>query len=86
MKLRLIKIAALDQNGKTPDGHDPAELPDRQNVLKSGFEQGSGEVSPVLDDRQGNYTVVRTDEITPVAIPPFETIKDRRDGRRGSRH
>jgi peptidyl-prolyl cis-trans isomerase D len=77
MKLRLIKIAALDQNGKTPDGYDPAELPDRQNVLKAGFEQGSGEVSPVLDDRHGDYTVVRTDEVTPAAIPPFETIKDR---------
>ena len=77
MKLRLVKIPELDEKGKTPAGQDPAELPDAQDVLKAAFEQGSGEVSPVLDDRQGNYVVVRTDEVMPAAVPPFEKIKDR---------
>jgi peptidyl-prolyl cis-trans isomerase D len=76
MKLRLIKIPALDAEGKTPDGKDPAELPDRADVLKAAFSQGSGEVSPILDDKQGNYVVVRTDQITPAAVPAFEKIRD----------
>jgi peptidyl-prolyl cis-trans isomerase D len=77
MKLRLIKIQAVDAEGKTPDGKDPAELPDREAALKTAFGQGSGEVSPVLDDKKGGYTVVRTDEITAAAVPPFEKIQDR---------
>ena len=77
MKLRLIKIPSVDQNGKTPDDQSPAELPAKAEVLKNAFQQNSGEVSPVLDDRQGNYVVVRTDEVVPAAVPPFEKIKDR---------
>ena len=77
MKLRLVKIPALDAQGKTPDGKDPTELPDRPDVLKAAFSQGSGEVSPILDDKQGNYTVVRTDDVTPSAVPEFDKIKDK---------
>jgi peptidyl-prolyl cis-trans isomerase D len=77
MKLRLVKIPAIDANGKTPDGKDPAELPDAKQVLKAAFEQGSGETSPVLDDRHGNFTVVRTDTVTAAAVPPLDQIKDK---------
>jgi len=77
MKLRLVKIAALNAAGKTPDGKEPAELPDREDALKAAFSQNSGETSPILDDRNGNYYVVRTDEVTPSAVPAFEKNKDR---------
>jgi len=77
MKLRLIKIPALDASGKTPDGKEPAELPDREDALKADFAQNSGETSPVLDDKNGSYFVVRTDEVTPSAVPAFEKNKDR---------
>jgi peptidyl-prolyl cis-trans isomerase D len=77
MKLRLIKVASLDEAGKSPDGKEPTELPQQAEVLKNAFQQNSGEVSPVLDDRQGNYVVVRTDEIMPAAVPPLEKIKDK---------
>jgi peptidyl-prolyl cis-trans isomerase D len=77
MRLRLIKIPALDANGKTPEEKDPAELPDRADVLKTAFEQNSGDVSPIIDDHNGNYVVVRTDQITPSAPIPFDKIKDR---------
>jgi peptidyl-prolyl cis-trans isomerase D len=77
MKLRLVKIPAVDANGKMPDGADPVELPDREDVLKAAFGQASGETSPVLDDRKGDYIVVRTDEVATAAVPPFDKIKDR---------
>ncbi len=75
MKLRLVKIPALTAAGKTPDGKDPAELPHKEDVLKSAFSQNNGESSPVMDDRNGNYFVVRTDDVTPSRVKPFEQVK-----------
>ncbi len=76
MKMRMIKIPAIDATGKTPDGKDPSELPAKDDVLKTSFGQNAGDTSPVLDDKNGNYFVVRTDEVTPSAPKPFEQVKD----------
>lgn len=75
MKLRLIKIPAVDADGKMPDGKDPAELPHKEDVLKAAFAQNNGESSPVMDDKNGTYFVVRTDQVTPSALKPFEQVK-----------
>jgi peptidyl-prolyl cis-trans isomerase D len=75
MKLRLIKIPALFATGKTPDGKDPAELPYKADVLKTAFAQNSGDTSPVMDDRNGSYFVVRTDTVTPSAVKVFDQVK-----------
>jgi peptidyl-prolyl cis-trans isomerase D len=76
MKMRLIKIPALEENGKTPDGKDPPELPHKDDVLKAAFSQNVGETSPVMDDKNGNYFVVRTDDVVPSAVKPFDQVKD----------
>ena len=75
MKLRMIKIPALDAFGKTAEGKDPAELPNKKQVLDTAFAQGSGENSAVMDGKQGNYFVVRTEQITPSAMRPFDSVK-----------
>lgn len=75
MKMRLIKIPAVDMTGKTTEGKDPSELPAKELVIKTAFAQGNGDVSPILDDKSGNYSVVRTDSITPAAPKPFEQVK-----------
>lgn len=76
LRLRLVKIPSLTAAGKTPDGKDPAELPGGETAVKAAFGQNSGEVSPVMDDKKGNYSVVRTDEVTPSAVIPFDKVKD----------
>ena len=76
LKLRLVKIPAVDATGHTPDGKAPPELPYAQQNLKEGFAQNSGETSPVQDDKQGNYFVVRTDSVTPSTLRPFDQVKD----------
>ncbi len=76
LRLRLIKIPAIDTAGKLSDGKDPQELPSKDDVLKTAFGQGSGETSPVIDDRNGNFIVVRTDEITPSQVRPLDAIKE----------
>jgi peptidyl-prolyl cis-trans isomerase D len=78
LNLRLVKIAAVDMTGKTPDGKEPAELQTldgKQDVLKTAFGQSSGEISPVIDDHKGNYIVIRTDEVTTSAAKPFDKVK-----------
>lgn len=75
MKLRMIKIPAVDANGLTPDGKKPAELPNKDQLLKDAFAQGAGETSPIEDDKAGNYYVVRTDDITPAGAKPFDKVK-----------
>jgi len=73
--LRLIKIPAIDSTGLTPEGKAPSELPNKEQTLKDAFAQNSGETSPISDDKNGNYFVVRTDEITPSAPKPYDAVK-----------
>lgn len=74
MRLRLIKTAGIDSTGITADGKKAAELPDSNLVLKPAFDLGNSEVSGVIDDRKGNYYVVRVDQVTPSQTPPLESI------------
>ncbi|MDD5586724.1 MAG: SurA N-terminal domain-containing protein [Alphaproteobacteria bacterium] len=76
LKLRLVKIPAVDSTGKTPEDKEPEELPAREEVLKQAFGQAAGETSQVLDDKKGNYFVVRTDDITPAHVVPYEEVKE----------
>jgi peptidyl-prolyl cis-trans isomerase D len=77
LKMRLVKIPAVDIAGLLPDGKAPAELPNKDAVLKDAFTQNAGETSPVEDDKSGNYFVVRTDDITPSGVRPFDTVKNK---------
>jgi peptidyl-prolyl cis-trans isomerase D len=76
LHMHLIKIPGLDAHGKLENGKDPADLPDHKDVLDAAFAQGAGETSPVIDDKSGNYIVVRTDQITPSGVRPFDKIRD----------
>lgn len=75
LKLRVIRIPALDAMGRDKNGKEPAELPNKDVVLKTAFGQNSGEVSPVIDDKAGGYFVIRTDEVAPSAPKAFDTVK-----------
>jgi peptidyl-prolyl cis-trans isomerase D len=75
LKLRLIKIPAVDSSGMTPDGTQPADFPDKQVLLHDAFGQNSSDNSPIEDDKSGTYYVVRTDEVTPSAVKPFDAIR-----------
>jgi peptidyl-prolyl cis-trans isomerase D len=77
LRLRLIKIPAVDSNGMQPNGKEPSEFPNKEEVLKFAFAQSAGETSPVEDDKSGAYYVVRTDDITPSGVRPFGEVKDK---------
>lgn len=77
LKLRLVKVPPVDNAGRTAEGKEPSEFPHRDDVLKAGFDQNAGESSPIMDDKKGSYFVVRTDEIVPSSVQPFDEVKGR---------
>lgn len=76
LRLRLIRIPAVDIGGLAPDGKAPAELPYKEDVLRAAYGQNASETSPVMDDKNGNSYVVRTDEVTPSGLKPFENVRN----------
>ncbi len=74
LKLRLVKIPPVDAGGNTADGKPPAEFPYKQDVLKAAFNLNAGETSPIMDDKNGNYYVVRVDDVTPSGLKSFESV------------
>jgi peptidyl-prolyl cis-trans isomerase D len=76
LKLRLIKLPRVDQAGQA-DGQAKLEpVPARDDVLKAAFGLNAGEASQVIEDKNGNYVVVRVDDVTPSQVRPFEQVKD----------
>ncbi|MER2520891.1 MAG: SurA N-terminal domain-containing protein [Bdellovibrionales bacterium] len=76
LRLRLVKIPALDATGLTLEGKAPVELPHKEDVLRTAFGQNAGETGSVIDDRNGGAFVVRTDEILPSGLKPFEKVRN----------
>jgi peptidyl-prolyl cis-trans isomerase D len=77
-KLKPIAIAASDAEGKAPDGKPIAglTLPAGQ-VVKAAFDTPKGQIGAMQDVGQDTaYFVVRTDDITPSALKPFDQVKD----------
>ncbi|MDR3450845.1 MAG: SurA N-terminal domain-containing protein [Alphaproteobacteria bacterium] len=77
LKLRLIKIPAVDATGLTPEGKQPPEMPGHGEVVHDGFAENAGETSPVEDDKAGTYFVTRADDVTPSAVKPFDSVKEK---------
>jgi peptidyl-prolyl cis-trans isomerase D len=76
LRLRLIKIPAIDAQSVPMDGKKIESFPAKEDVMKAAFSQATGETSQIIDDKAGNYVVVRTDDITPSQVRPFEKVKD----------
>lgn len=77
LNLKILTLGPMDRNGLDPDGK-PVELPptDKAQLLKTVFETESGKTSPLVETDKGDFLVVRTDEIRPLALKPLDQIKD----------
>lgn len=76
LKLPLTKIAAMDDNGRAPDGK-AVEVATRERELPSlAFDTPEGEQSPLTDSQSGGYYVLRVDGITPAAPKPFAEVRN----------
>ncbi len=75
MKLRLVKVPAIGVNGRDKNGKEVTDAPSLETMVKAAFRQNSGETGQVIDDGQGGYMVVRTDEVFPARVPPLDEVK-----------
>ena len=72
---RVIRIPAIRQDGKLRNGQDinPALPP---QLIQTMWSLGKGAESEVVDMGQGQYFVVRLDDILPAALPPLAGIRE----------
>jgi peptidyl-prolyl cis-trans isomerase D len=73
LKLKVTKLAAIDQQGKDASGAETGLKPD---VLQLVFATDAGNQSAVTPLADGSYVVVQTTAVTPPADKPFDQVKE----------
>lgn len=71
---RIIQIPPIRQDGKLRNGQD-INPPLPPQLLQTMWTLGKGAESEVVDMGQGQYFVVRLDDIMPAALPPLAGIR-----------
>lgn len=74
--LGLIRLAAVDATGKTPDGTGATGVANLPKVLETGFGLASGQTSGLVEAGNDAFLVVRVDSITAPALRPLDAVRD----------
>ncbi len=74
--LSAIKVAAMDRDGRAPDGKPVEGLPPGGEALKQVFETAVNADSPMTDTQDGGMFAVRVTASTPPAVKPFEQVRE----------
>lgn len=69
---RIIQLPPFTQDGQLPDGQ-PMNAPPQ--ILQNAYSLSKGGESEVVDAGQGQYFVIRLDDIRPAALPSLEDIR-----------
>ncbi len=70
---RVIDLPPFTEDGRLPNGQ-PLNAP--EPVLRSAYAQDEGGESDVIDAGQGQYFVVRVNEVTPAAMPSLDDVRE----------
>jgi peptidyl-prolyl cis-trans isomerase D len=70
---RIIDLPPFTEDGRLPNGQ-PLNAP--EPVLRNAFTLEEGGESDVIDAGQGQYFVVRVNDIRPAAMPELEEVRD----------
>ena len=70
---RFVQLPPFTQDGKLPDGQ-PMNAPPQ--ILQSAYALAKGGESDVIDAGQGQYFVLRLDDIRPAAVPALADIRE----------
>ncbi|MBC7905437.1 MAG: peptidyl-prolyl cis-trans isomerase [Rhodospirillaceae bacterium] len=73
--LRVLKVPAMDAQGKTPAGKPVAELPKGDTFLDVAFHTDQGTESQLTEVEGDGYFLVRVDQVTPPQPKPFLEVK-----------
>ncbi len=77
LNLPVLKVAAIDSNSLDADGKPVEGLPKAETLLSSLFQAESGRDGDMLDTEGGGYVIGRVDSVTPAALRPLDTVKDK---------
>ena len=72
---RVVQIPPVRQDGKLRNGQD-INPPLPPQLLQTMWSLGKGAESEVVDMGQGQYFVVRVDDVLPAALPPLAAIRE----------
>lgn len=70
---RIVQLPPFTQDGRLPDGQ-PLNAPPL--ILENAYALTAGAESEVVDAGEGQYFVVRLDEITPAALPSLAEVRE----------
>ncbi|MFN3815875.1 SurA N-terminal domain-containing protein [Brevundimonas sp.] len=70
---RIIDLPPFTEDGRLPNGQ-PLNAP--QPVLRNAFTLEEGGESDVIDAGQGQYFVVRVNDVRPAAMPELDDVRD----------
>jgi len=74
--LRILKIPAIDDKGRTPVGKAVADLPKGEGFLDAAFHTDQGTESPLTESGADGFFVLRVDSVTPAQPRPLLEIKN----------
>lgn len=66
---------AIDIRGNTPAGTPAADLPANKDFLRIAFSLAKGDDSTLTENNDGDFFVLRVEDITPARIPELSEIK-----------
>jgi peptidyl-prolyl cis-trans isomerase D len=72
--LHLGHVAAVDQNGLTPNGAK-ADLPNSPDLVAQIFKADVGEDGDPIQTSDGHYFVVKVEGVTPQKIKPLDAVR-----------
>ena len=65
--LPFVQFQAIDASGRTPDGTRLGNLPDPSGFIERAFTTPEGMESDLAETSEGDYYILRVDEVTPAA-------------------
>jgi peptidyl-prolyl cis-trans isomerase D len=68
-------VAAIDENGRGPDGKEPSLPIARAEAAKLAFATDEGQISRVTETNDNALYVLRTDKVIPPSIRPLAAVK-----------
>ena len=70
---RIVQLPPFTQDGKLPDGQ-PMNAPPQ--ILETAWKLSMGGESEVVDAGQGQYFVLRLDDVRPAAVPALSEVRE----------
>jgi peptidyl-prolyl cis-trans isomerase D len=76
LKLKLVKVADIDQTGHTINGGTIVLPPPSGEILSAAFNTEPSQLSDVIETADGGFFVVHVDKLSPSAVRPLAEVRD----------